>query len=140
RRRQDALMAEPLSWLLVEPGWRVLAAGGEEVGRVEEVTGDSGADIFDGLAFASSAFARPRYVPAEQVAEITDGAVHLALDAAAVASLGEYEEPAESIDVEPDAASRLRRLEEHVVAPEAQSHPEPLLRRVLAWFGLAGRR
>ena len=33
-------MADPVSWLMIEPGWRVEAADGEEVGRVLEVTGD----------------------------------------------------------------------------------------------------
>jgi hypothetical protein len=47
-------MADPVSWLLIRPGWRVHAADGSEVGRVEEVTGDSSADIFDGLAIAFS--------------------------------------------------------------------------------------
>ncbi len=79
-------MTTPVSWLLVQPGWRVEAADGTEVGRVEEVTGDSGADIFDGLSIASSIFAHPRYVPAEQVGEIVEGRVRLTLDRAALAS------------------------------------------------------
>ena len=74
-------MATPVSWLLVEPGWRVEAADGTEIGRIEEVTGDSGADIFDGLSIASSLFAHPQYVPAEQVGEIVDGRVRLKLTA-----------------------------------------------------------
>ena len=47
-------MADPVSWLLIEAGWKVLAADGSEVGKVDEVTGDSNADIFDGLAIATS--------------------------------------------------------------------------------------
>ena len=80
-------MADPVSWLLIEPGWQVVDADGDEVGRVEEVTGDSGADIFDGLAIASSLFARPRYVPAEHVGEIEEGSVRLTVDRAAVERL-----------------------------------------------------
>jgi hypothetical protein len=133
-------MADPVSWLVVEPGWRVVDSAGEEVGRVEAVTGDSDADIFDGLAIASSAFAAPRYVPAEQVGEITDGQVQLKLDRAGVEALGGYEEPAESIDVEPERAPIGTRAEEAVVGQDPRPHRESLLRRVAEWLGLAGRR
>ena len=60
---------DPVSWLLIEPGWRVESADGVELGRVEEVAGDEGADIFDGLAVATEIVRRPRYVPAEQVGD-----------------------------------------------------------------------
>ncbi|HVU76678.1 MAG TPA: DUF2171 domain-containing protein [Gaiellaceae bacterium] len=133
-------MADPVSWLLIEPGWRVVDAAGEEVGRVEAVTGDSDADIFDGLAIASSALARPRYVPAEQVGAITDGHVQLKLDRAAIEALGEYEEPAESIDVEPDKAPIGARAEEAIVGQDPRPHRESAIRRVAEWLGLAGRR
>src|SRR5205085_11166814 len=29
-------MADPVSWLMIEPGWKVLDADGEEVGAVDE--------------------------------------------------------------------------------------------------------
>jgi hypothetical protein len=133
-------MADPVSWLLIEPGWKVLDAAGEEIGHIEAVTGDSGADIFDGLSIATGVLARPKYVPAEQVAEITQGAVRLSLDRAAVDALGEYDEPAESIDVEPDAASRRERAEEAMVGTSPREHRVGLVRRVAEWLGLAGRR
>ncbi|MGZ4384931.1 MAG: DUF2171 domain-containing protein, partial [Gaiellaceae bacterium] len=87
-------MADPVSWLMIRPGWKVLAADGSEVGAVDEVAGDDTEDIFDGLAIAESALGKPRYVPAEQVAEITDGVVHLSLTREQVEQLGEYLEPA----------------------------------------------
>jgi hypothetical protein len=65
-------MADPVSWLLIERGWDVVDAGGERVGRVDEVRGDEGADIFDGLVVSGE------YVPAERVASIVDGRVTLA--------------------------------------------------------------
>jgi hypothetical protein len=134
-------MADPVSWLMIEPGWRVVTADGEAAGRVEAVTGDSGADIFDGLAVASEMLARPKYVPAEQVGEITDGVVHLTLDRAALHALREYEEPAASIDVEPESAGRLTRLDENAVRdPDLREHREGVVRRVATWLGLAGRR
>ena len=103
-------MADPVSWLLIRPGWKVLAADGSEVGEVDEVAGDDSEDIFDGVAVATGAFARPRYVAAEQVDEITDGVVHLTLTRAEVEQLGEYLEPATSAAIEPRArAARVRR-------------------------------
>ena len=42
-------MADPVSWYVIEPGWRVEASDGDEVGRIAEVVGDSTKDIFDGL-------------------------------------------------------------------------------------------
>jgi hypothetical protein len=133
-------MADPVSWLLLEPGWRVVDVAGEEVGRVDAVTGDSGADIFDGLAVASGMLTRPKYVPAEQVAEITQGTVRLSIAKAAFEGLGEYEEPAESIDVEPDSASRRERVEESAIGGDPREHRVGLVRRVADWLGLAGRR
>ena len=53
-------MADPVSWLLIEPGWKVRAADGSEVGEVDEVVGDSNVDIFDGLAIATSRLGEPR--------------------------------------------------------------------------------
>src|SRR5438552_4021846 len=96
-------MADPVSWLLIRPGWKVLAADGSEVGEVNEVAGDDNADIFDGLAIATSRFGKPRYVPSEQVGQITDGVVHLSLTAEQVERLGEYLEPATTAEIEPDS-------------------------------------
>lgn len=131
---------DPVSWLLIEPGWRVEGADGEELGRVEEVTGDQETDIFDGLAVAGSLLGRPRYVPAEQVAAIVDGTVTLSLDRAAFDALSEYREPAEAERIEPDKASLLQRAETATVQPEMHGGRISLVRRVLLWFGRAGRR
>jgi hypothetical protein len=73
------MSGDPVSWLLIQPGWRVLDAEGEPVGKVHQVLGDTRIDIFDGLAVAVTLNER-RYVPAELVAEIVDdGCVHLAV-------------------------------------------------------------
>src|SRR5207253_448651 len=96
-----------VSWLMIEPGWKVVAAGGEEVGSVEEVAGDSTIDIFDGLAIATSALGKPRYVPAEQVAEITEGTVRLSLTAEQAAQLGEYREPATGAETGSEGMSQV---------------------------------
>jgi len=133
-------MADPVSWLLIEPGWAVVDAAGDEVGRVEEVAGDSTVDIFDGLAVASGMFDRQRYVAAEQIAEITPGRVQLALDRSAVAALPPYEEPAESAEIEPEGASHVTRAEAKIEGGTVREHETGIVRRVLEWFGLAGKR
>jgi hypothetical protein len=43
-------MADPVSWLVIRPGWKVFAADGSEVGEVDEIAGDDREDVFDGLA------------------------------------------------------------------------------------------
>lgn len=73
-------MTEPVSWMLIEPGWTVVARSGEEVGRVHEVIGDSDADIFNGLAVSPGLLRGSRYVPAERVTTIVEGQVALDLD------------------------------------------------------------
>ena len=70
---------DPASWLVVEPGWKVVDADGREVGQVEEVVGDPDDDIFNGLTVSSGLLKTARYVPAERVAEITEGRVRLDL-------------------------------------------------------------
>ena len=82
---------QPVSWLMIEPGWTVQSEDGQEVGAVHEVLGDEGADIFDGLAVSHGLLKRPRYVPAENVAAIKEGHVVLALSAGAFERLDDYE-------------------------------------------------
>ena len=67
-------MSRPVSWLLVERGWAVHAADGEEVGRVEEVVGAPEEDIFSGLMVATGFFSQ-RFVPADRVGAISEGRV-----------------------------------------------------------------
>jgi hypothetical protein len=103
-------MPDPVSWFLIDQGWQVVDRDGEEVGRVDEVTGDENADIFDGLSIASGLFGRPRYVPAEQVGEITDGYIRLTLSRGEVERLAEYEEPAASLEVSSEQAGVADRI------------------------------
>jgi hypothetical protein len=93
--------ATPVSWFVIERGWKVVGADGKEIGRVEEVVGDSGEDIFNGLTVTHGLLGRPRYVPAEQVAEITDGEVRLALTHDDVGRLDEHEPPPPSEQLRP---------------------------------------
>lgn len=80
-------MADPVSWLVIEPGWSVVARDGTDVGRVDEVIGDQEDDIFNGLAVTSGVLGRPKYVPAERVAGIVEGEVRLDLPPDAVEQL-----------------------------------------------------
>ena len=84
-------MPDPVSWFLIERGWKVAGSDGSELGTIEEALGDENADIFDGLAVATSVLAKPRYVPAECVGEIVEGEVHLTIDQARFDELGEYD-------------------------------------------------
>ena len=135
-------MADPVSWLLIEAGWRVLAADGSEVGKVDEVTGDENADIFDGLAISTSALGKPRYVPSEQVAEIVEGTVRLKLGPEQVDALGEYLEPATSAEIEAGdkggtveaIGAELRKLEAKTFAPTEPERPLTFWRRVRLFF------
>lgn len=84
-------MADPVSWFMIEPGWKVVAADGTEVGRVEEVVGDAGSDIFNGLAVSTRLLAKPKYVPAERVSEITEGEVRVDVTPERIEYLDEHE-------------------------------------------------
>jgi hypothetical protein len=110
-------MADPVSWFVIEPGWKVLDAEGAEVGAVDEVVGDSSNDIFNGLAISTSLLGKPRYVPAERVAAITEGSVQLVLSKAELESLGEYKEPPTTAEILPERAGALTRAEASVEAP-----------------------
>jgi sporulation protein YlmC with PRC-barrel domain len=70
-------MAEPVSWLLIEPGWKVVGSDGKEIGKVAEVDADLQADIFSGLELRQGVLGSKLYVPAEHVKLITEGRIEL---------------------------------------------------------------
>jgi ribosomal 30S subunit maturation factor RimM len=84
---------DPVSWLVVEPGWEVVDAAGEPVGAVAEVLGEPDNDIFDGLAVAGSVLEQRRYVPAEVVGEITQGTIRLTVGKRELEEIEERVEP-----------------------------------------------
>jgi hypothetical protein len=136
-------MPDPVSWRMIKPGWKVEAADGSEVGEIDEVAGDDTADIFNGLAIATTALGHPRYVPAESVAEIVEGAVRMSLSADQVEKLDEYELPPTSLEVEPDSRSGVfagaeaeaRKVVGDVVQPvRPTSERVGLLDRLRFWF------
>lgn len=103
-------MSDPVSWFMIEPGWKVADATGNEIGTVEEVVGDSGEDIFNGLAVSTGLLERHRYVPSERVEEITEGQVRLGMTADELERMAEYEEPPASLEIEGEKASLLSRI------------------------------
>jgi hypothetical protein len=92
---------DPVSWLMVERGWKVIGSDGSEIGRVDQVVGDSVADIFNGLAIRAGAFAAPRYLAAERVGAIYEGRVEADIDAAAAEALPPHE-AAPSVEIRPE--------------------------------------
>jgi hypothetical protein len=103
-------LGDPVSWLLIEKGWQVVAADGSDLGRVDAIIGDEEQDIFDGLAVDASVFDRPRYVPAETVGAIEQGRVSLPLTREKFEQLEVYEKPPPSIEIDSVRASRSDRM------------------------------
>jgi hypothetical protein len=118
-------MSDPVSWFVIEPGWKVVDADGQEVGSIDEVAGDSSDDIFNGLSISMSLLGKPRYVPSEQVGTITEGRVQLKLTKDQIEHFREFKEPATTAEILPEGAGTLRRGEAAVEAP-IHSHGEPL--------------
>jgi hypothetical protein len=85
---------DPISWLVLEPGHKVVTTDGEGLGTVKEVLGDNVADIFDGLLVTTSVLGMDeQYVPAELVESIDTDAVHLTISAAESDRLEELTPP-----------------------------------------------
>jgi hypothetical protein len=127
---------------MIRPGWKVYSADGAEVGAVDEVTGDENEDIFDGLAVATSALGKPKYVPAESITTITEGRVDLSLTSADFAGTSEFLEPATSAEIEPDdhrgigesIGAETRKLEGKAIHPVEHQKSVGFVRRVYLWF------
>jgi uncharacterized protein YrrD len=101
---------DPVAWTLIEPGWKVFDASGQEVGRVHEVTGDPNADIFDGLTIRKGILSKDKYVPAEHVTTIYEGEVHLSMTRGEVEGLSDFKEPAPEEQVIPESSTWYQRL------------------------------
>jgi hypothetical protein len=121
---------------MIRPGWKVYASDGAEVGSVDEVAGDENADIFDGLAVATSRLGKPVYVPSESVGPIAEGRVDLTLTAEQVGELGEYLEPATSRIIEADnkpgsrISTDIHAAESEMFLPIKHEKSASLLRRL----------
>jgi hypothetical protein len=108
-----------VSWKVIEPGWKVLAADGDEIGEVYQTVGDENADIFDGLAICHYGgpallhdFAdKPRYVRADKVAAIQPGVVRLTLSREQAHDLPEHE-AMKSIRILNEGSGLIDRIED----------------------------
>lgn len=98
-------MADPVSWLQIEPGWNVVTADGAAVGSVSQVAGDKESDIFDGLAVAAKHPDQVRYVPGELVGAIYPGEVTLTIPSAEAASLEPFQAPPPETTFRPEKPS-----------------------------------
>ena len=103
-------MADPVAWIMIERGWVIRDADGDEIGQVHEVTGDENADIFDGLTIKHGVLSRDKYVPSEHDAEIREGEVVLDLSRDAVERLEPFTEPAPEEQVLPESSTWFQRL------------------------------
>ena len=79
---------DPVSWLQIEQGWRVVASDGVEIGTVAQIEGDKQSDIFDGLAVESEN--QIRYVPGEQVGQIFPERVTLKVSSPLLGTLAPF--------------------------------------------------
>lgn len=93
---------DPVSWLLIEPGWQVVSSDGTDLGKIDEVVGDSGKDIFNGLAVSPGLLKRARYVPAERVASIVQDRVELDVEPEEFDRLDEHGETPPSREIRVD--------------------------------------
>ena len=81
---------QQVSWLQVRAHSPVIAADGQEVGRVLEVAALPEEDIFHGIVFQHSRRSHPQLAPAADIARITAAAVHLSVDAATANAYEEF--------------------------------------------------
>lgn len=81
----------PIAWTALKKGTPIHAADGEPLGKVSSVVADEQKDIFSGLTFRSGLFDAERFVPAELIRELTDGAVHLTISSRQAEGLEPFE-------------------------------------------------
>jgi hypothetical protein len=103
-------MSDPVSWLQIEQGWKVVSSDGVAVGTVAQIEGDKQADIFDGLAVWSGKPAELRYVPGEQVGAIYQGEVTLKLASTETEALAPFRAPPTETKWLPGKAPLTTRL------------------------------
>jgi hypothetical protein len=108
--RQNHAVSAPVSWLQIEPGWRIVGSEGATLGSVLSVVGDQTLDIFDGLAIKLDEGSTPRYVPAELVIAIEPGEVKLRLTPADARNLEAFRDPPPVTVWRPPAPSLTSRL------------------------------
>lgn len=83
--------SQPIGWPALAEGTRVVSVDGREIGRVAEVIGDENSNIFSGLVLRTGLLATDRFVPADQVGELTSDEVRLTITALSAEKLEPYE-------------------------------------------------
>lgn len=78
---------EPIAWMALEKGAAVYSSDGEQIGKVTEVVADEARDIFSGVSFKSGLLGDEKFIPAQEVAEITTDGVRLSLSSKDAADL-----------------------------------------------------
>jgi len=87
----DRRPEDPVSWLQIEQGWKVVTSDDVTVGTVAQVEGDKHDDIFDGLAVESGS--QMHYVPGEAVGRIVAGTVTLTIGSSELGTLEPFVAP-----------------------------------------------
>jgi hypothetical protein len=73
------MTADPISYMALPKGARIVGSDGEEVGRVSDVIADDEKDIFSGLTFRHGALGREHFLPADLVDSMTTEEVTLSV-------------------------------------------------------------
>ena len=101
---------DPVSWLQIEQGWKVVTSDGVVVGTVAQVEGEKQSDIFDGLAVTSDQPKGIRYVPGEQVGLIYPGEVTLKISSTETDTLEPFVTPPPQTTWHPGQAPLTTRI------------------------------
>lgn len=71
------MTGQPIAWMALNAGTRIVTTDGEELGRVHEVIADRQKDIFSGVTFRDGVLSGERFVPAGTIDTITTEEVRL---------------------------------------------------------------
>lgn len=82
--------ARPIAWSALAKGTAIVAADGEEIGKLTQVIADEQKDIFSGIAFRHGLLDREHFIPADDIAEMTTERVELTLNSQQIQDLEPY--------------------------------------------------
>ena len=73
---------QPISWMTLDKGARIVTSDGTELGKVGEIVADRQKDIFSGVTFREGMLGEDRFVPADLIEGMTAEQVTLTIAAA----------------------------------------------------------